>query len=212
MLTAGADEAVEVGTGSGSRPRFSPTACTSARPQVKPCRTGGCGHMTSSRSSGSTKVGRSGTLRARFCPSPYSHTLSQLSQPRRRYRQRHVADSIRFLFLDANHSHPWPALDLLALLEVLGAGATVVLHDVNLPRIHPEFSEWGVNHVFEDLKVEKVVPDVELPNIGAFVVPNAKEQVRDQLIGIVQSHPWEEVDVPDDFVKRVLEATQHLSG
>jgi hypothetical protein len=125
--------------------------------------------------------------------------------------ERHAANSIRFLFLDANHNHPWPALDLLAVLEVLGAGGVVVLHDVNLPRIHPEFPEWGVNRVFEELNIEKIVPDVELPNIGAFVVPNAKGPVRDQLIRIVERHPWE-VDVPDDFVEGLVGGAGRRSG
>jgi hypothetical protein len=39
---------------------------------------------------------------------------------------------IDFLFIDACHQHPWPALDLLALSRFLKEGAVVALHDIQL--------------------------------------------------------------------------------
>ncbi len=124
--------------------------------------------------------------------------------------ERHATDSIRLLFLDANHQHPWPALDLLAVLDTLRVGATVLLHDVNLPRIHAA-EPWGVTHLFEDLDVEKFVPDVEVPNIGAFVVPEDKRRLREQLLAIVQRHRWE-VDVPSELVRRVAGGASSTVG
>ena len=213
VLTAGADEAVEIGTGSGL------STAVLAHGMHFRAAAGQAPHDWRVRSHDFFEQlwfdqgRRVGDAARELLAEPLlAHVEFNSPALAVDVAERHAADSIRFLFLDANHNHPWPALDLLALLEVLGAGATVVLHDVNLPRIHPEFPEWGVNRVFEELNVEKIVPDVELPNIGAFIVPNAKAPLRDQLIGIVESHPWEVVDVPDDFVKRVVEATEHMSG
>ena len=112
---------------------------------------------------------------------------------------RHAPDSIGFLFVDANHRHPWPALDLLAVLPALRPGGLVLMHDINLPRIHPEFPDWGASNVFEGLYVEKLVPDSELPNVGALIVPDDKERLRGQLLAVLDGHPWE-VDVPEDVV------------
>jgi predicted O-methyltransferase YrrM len=40
--------------------------------------------------------------------------------------------AIDFLFIDACHQHPWPALDLLSLSRFLKQGAVVALHDIEL--------------------------------------------------------------------------------
>jgi hypothetical protein len=74
----------------------------------------------------------------------------------------------RLRFIDANHKHLWPTLDLLAALPCLRAGATVPLHDINnLPVTHPQFAGWGVKHLFDDLDVEKQAGENErIPNIG----------------------------------------------
>jgi predicted O-methyltransferase YrrM len=40
--------------------------------------------------------------------------------------------AIDFLFIDACHQHPWPALDLLSLSRFLKQGAVVGLHDIEL--------------------------------------------------------------------------------
>jgi hypothetical protein len=39
---------------------------------------------------------------------------------------------IDFLFIDACHEHPWPALDLLSLSRFLKEGAVVALDDIEL--------------------------------------------------------------------------------
>jgi predicted O-methyltransferase YrrM len=103
-----------------------------------------------------------------------------------------ASDPLRLMFLDANHSHPWPALDLLATLDALRPGAEVILHDINLPLRYPDLPAWGVKHVFDHLEVEKVVaPEEPLPNIGSIRIPADREQFRDQLLSILFAHEWE---------------------
>ncbi len=113
------------------------------------------------------------------------------------------ADSIEFLFVDANHKHPWPALDLLATLESLRPGAEVVLHDINLP-VRQADGPRGVKQLFDELDLEKQVDSTDpVPNIGSLWVPTDKEALRDQLISIVHAHEWE-ADVWDDITSRLL--------
>jgi predicted O-methyltransferase YrrM len=103
------------------------------------------------------------------------------------------ADSIGFMFIDANHRHPWPALDLFAVLDALRPGATVLLHDINLPLMHPEFQDWGVKYLFDELETKKDVPqDGGLPNIGRIVIPEDKTGLRAQLLDIIFGHEWQD--------------------
>jgi predicted O-methyltransferase YrrM len=107
----------------------------------------------------------------------------------------HGQDSLTLLFLDANHAHPWPTLDLLATLDCLAPGAEVVLHDINLPLRSASFTAWGVKHLFDELDVQKDVDSGDpLPNIGSITIPADKEAFRDQLLSVLFAHSWE-VDV-----------------
>ena len=116
----------------------------------------------------------------------------------------HGSDAIGFMFLDANHQHPMPALDLLAALDALQPGAEVALHDINLPRMRPDFADWGAKYVFDGLDVEKHIDaDVELPNIGSVIVPDDKADLRDQLLELVYAHPWE-IEVAPDYLAEML--------
>ncbi|HEX6385856.1 MAG TPA: class I SAM-dependent methyltransferase [Anaerolineae bacterium] len=118
-------------------------------------------------------------------------------------RQHHGNDEIKFLFIDANHQHPWPALDLLAALDCLSPGAIVVLHDINLPIVNPEFPIWGAKYLFDDLEVEKdLARDCEIPNIGRIKIPEGKEQLRTQLLEIIHAHEWE-IDIREDYLARM---------
>jgi predicted O-methyltransferase YrrM len=116
----------------------------------------------------------------------------------------HAHETLSLMFLDANHAHPWPTLDLLATLDCLLPGAEVVLHDINLPVRNDGFPVWGVKHLFDDLDVHKDVDSVDpLPNIGSIVIPTEKELFRDQLLSILFAHTWE-VDVGVDITTAAL--------
>lgn len=79
--------------------------------------------------------------------------------------------SIDLLFIDANHSHPWPTLDLLHLAPVLKPGSWVVLHDVELPNLHPQYQVWGPNLLFAVWPFNKIHEHGPTPNIGAVQLP-----------------------------------------
>jgi hypothetical protein len=93
-------------------------------------------------------------------------------------------------FIDANHSHPWPTLDLIALLPCLKTGDHVALHDINLPTISSgRFPDYGVQWLFENWLGERLVPDVAIPNIGAIVIPQDKTLILASLVKTL-SKPW----------------------
>lgn len=119
-------------------------------------------------------------------------------------RDQHDADSIEFAFIDAAHKHPWPALDLLALLVSLRPGAEVLLHDINLPRVTPDVPTFGAKLLFDQLELEKEAdPGGPIPNIGAVTIPDDKAGLREQLLALVDGHEWE-VEPPPDQLRRAL--------
>ncbi len=93
-------------------------------------------------------------------------------------------------FIDANHSHPWPALDLIALLPGLKAGDAVVLHDINLAAMSQgRFLDYGAQWLFEDWLGERSQPEVARLNIGAIVIPENKNIILTSLVKTL-SRPW----------------------
>ena len=110
-------------------------------------------------------------------------------------------DSIAFAFIDAAHTHPWPALDLLALEPVLRPGAEVILHDVNLPAQNHEHGDWGAKHVFDGLDVEKqLAGEGDPPNIASIWIPQDKAAMRERLLALVEELPWE-TEIDDELVR-----------
>jgi hypothetical protein len=110
-------------------------------------------------------------------------------------------EEIELLFVDANHKHPWPTLDLYTAFPFLSPGASVILHDINLPLLHTEFPEWGAKHLFDRLDLEKATSlSPPLPNIGLVTIPEDKEDLRAQLVDILAADDWE-CDVDSDYLK-----------
>lgn len=123
------------------------------------------------------------------------------------------------VFIDANHRHPWPVLDLLAVTDIVRPGGVVVLHDINLPLLSasgtdPASAAWGAHWLFENLDLEKEVSSnpfevssleypLGVPNIGSVRMPKDKQRLRRQLLEIIHAHPWE-TDVPDGVLARLL--------
>ena len=115
-------------------------------------------------------------------------------------RDQHDADSIGFAFIDASHQHPWPALDLLAMLVCLRPGGEVLLHDINLPRVTPETPTLGAQLLFDGLDIEKEADGGgPIPNIGSVKVPEDKNGLREQLLALIDPHEWEAEPRPDQL-------------
>ncbi|MGA7676456.1 MAG: class I SAM-dependent methyltransferase [Rhizomicrobium sp.] len=72
-----------------------------------------------------------------------------------------------FVFLDASHIHPWPCIDLLAIIDIVNPGSWVVLHDVWLPLLSRDTREYGPMYLYQNWPGEKCAPVGNNANIGA---------------------------------------------
>lgn len=119
------------------------------------------------------------------------------------FRKHHGRDEINFIFIDASHQHPWPTIDLFASLDYLSPGASVVLHDINLPIFDPKYQDWGAKYLFDEIDVEKekdTPRDGGLYNIGSITIPADKERLKNQLLRIMFAHEWQ-VEIRKDYLE-----------
>ncbi len=108
---------------------------------------------------------------------------------------------IDLAFIDGNHAHPAPVLDLLALLYSLRSEAWVVLHDIELSRLTFDSSvptgDWqnitGAEKLFEAWPFEKIQPSGrcrEERNVGAIRMPAVPSDALPCLLSLLDE-PWE---------------------
>lgn len=112
-------------------------------------------------------------------------------------------------FIDAEHRHPWPTIDLLAILPALAPGAWVVVHDIDLPaaaaryeHAHSTTVNWhhaGAQWLFEAWPYESLAGLGDARNIGALAMPDhpiTRARLRAQLADLI-AQPCE-IDPPPD--------------
>lgn len=103
-------------------------------------------------------------------------------------------------FVDADHRHPWPVADILALRPALRPGAWIVLHDIDLPEVARRHTQcggsevdWGtpgVQMLFDAWPFEKIRGVGVCHNIGAVRLPVDRPlELRD--LDAVLDQPWE---------------------
>lgn len=101
-------------------------------------------------------------------------------------------DSLDLAFIDADHRHPWPCLDLLGILDHMRAGSEILLHDINLPLTDSASNVTGAKILYDGLDLHKTPdPHGTPPNIGSIFIPANKDSVRKQLRALIDRHPWE---------------------
>jgi predicted O-methyltransferase YrrM len=104
------------------------------------------------------------------------------------------------IFIDANHRHPYPILDLLMFLPYLRDGSIIVLHDINLAKNRPEHNENGPHYLFYNLN-RGVFKSTSIPNrkgilcnMGSLIV-NDLSFIKIDLLKILEdksTYPWEQ--------------------
>lgn len=109
-----------------------------------------------------------------------------------------------FSFIDANHCHPWPLLDLLHVATMVRPGSWIALHDIELPRLHPQFQVHGPQWLFEAWPFNKVHGVDGSVNIGAVQLPDDLERIIPVALELLERQ-WEhtpttwDIDLPDVF-------------
>ena len=69
-------------------------------------------------------------------------------------------------FIDANHQHPWPVLDMISVLPVLTPGAKVIHHDLALYKLQSPVFGIGPKYLYDQVSDEfKVVTNEPKKNI-----------------------------------------------
>jgi hypothetical protein len=113
--------------------------------------------------------------------------------------------STDLLFIDGNHSHPWPLLDVLHLATAARPQAWIALHDIALPRLYPEFQTFGPTWLFAAWPGEKIAGQGDAENIGAVRLPADLAALVPMAVELLRAHPWEapvrreDVELPDVF-------------
>jgi methyltransferase family protein len=150
-------------------------------------------------------------------PSPQARWVLNTDLDPRRLSQTTAPGSIDLLFIDANHYHPWPLLDLLHMSVAAKPWSWVVLHDINLPEVSPAFHAWGAKWLFEAWPLAKITGGGCGGNIGAVQLPGDPRTLIPMAERLLQ-RPWEfpptlwHVALPD-CLSRVQELVRtHLAA
>ena len=122
-----------------------------------------------------------------------------------------AADPVDLAFIDGDHRHPCPIVDLLTLLPALKPGAWVILHDIDLPaaalRYEAMFNtkvDWhhaGAQRLYDHWPWEKFRGEGDGRNIGAVRIPADHAVTRDDFRALIDL-PWEVK--PDTRSRRIL--------
>lgn len=108
----------------------------------------------------------------------------------RRLAGRLPEHSVDLTFIDANHYHPWPLLDVLHMTQLARPRSWVVLHDIALPRLHPSLQVYGVQWLFEEWPLDRISGTGKSANIGAIRLPADAAQLTGFAVDLLQ-RTWE---------------------
>lgn len=85
--------------------------------------------------------------------------------------------SLGLTFVDGNHQHPWPLIDVLNLLPLMRQGAWMILHDIDLPAVAARLNieaRYGAQWLFDGWPAAKLASS----NIGAVAMPDDPHTLR----------------------------------
>jgi len=103
---------------------------------------------------------------------------------------------VDFAFVDANHSHPWPLLDVLHVASILRPRAWIALHDIVLPQLG--YPHYGAQWLFEAWPFGKQRGAGGAKNIGVVELPRALADLVPTAVMLVRDRAWEATPRADD--------------
>ena len=134
----------------------------------------------------------------------YKKYVNECSLSLKKYVEK---ESVDFLFIDANHRHPWPCVDILFAIEYLSNDSVICLHDINLPSVNKNFQSFGVKYIFDELMeiFHYTVSTDDIPNIGAINISgkHQKQELKQIVKNCISLYKWE-TDIVNDEVKNAL--------
>ncbi|MGH7936159.1 MAG: class I SAM-dependent methyltransferase [Chthoniobacterales bacterium] len=133
--------------------------------------------------------------------------------------------SLRFAFVDGNHRHPWPLIDVLRIQCLMESG-WILLHDVDLPAVVARAQAEGqaadlepaagAKHVFDFWPEEKI----KAGNIGAVKLPRDRHSLGKLVAELrelpsevspgMQTKQWREIEsLTKEFTRRGWFRSRH---
>jgi hypothetical protein len=131
---------------------------------------------------------RTGAAVPEMYPSPWSRWILNVDADARRICQTAAWDLI---FIDGNHGHPWPLLDVLHLAPWARPETWIALHDLELPRLYPQFQTYGPAWLFAAWPGEKLAGTGDAENIGAIRLPGDLRALLPVALELLERHAWE---------------------
>jgi glycosyltransferase involved in cell wall biosynthesis/predicted O-methyltransferase YrrM len=138
---------------------------------------------------------RTGQACGEMYPSPRARWRREFEMDARRLMQSLPEASVDLTFIDANHSHPWPLLDLLHVTAIAKPGSWIVLHDVDLPVQYPEYQVYGPRWLFQAWPFNKVKGVGQWTSIAAVQMPD-DPAVLEPMARALLARPWEQAPTP----------------
>jgi glycosyltransferase involved in cell wall biosynthesis/predicted O-methyltransferase YrrM len=138
---------------------------------------------------------RTGQACGEMYPSPRARWRREFEMDARRLMQSLPEASVDLTFIDANHSHPWPLLDLLHVTAIAKPGSWIVLHDVDLPLQYPQYQVYGPRWLFQAWPFNKVKGVGQWTSIAAVQMPDAPSLLEPMARALL-ARPWEQAPTP----------------
>ena len=151
-------------------------------------------------------------------PAPQALWHQAFTTDARKLAQVLPPEGVDLTFIDANHSHPWPLLDLLHATAFARPGSWVILHDIELPVQHPEHQVYGPRWLFQAWPFNKVKGLGPWTSIGAVQLPDDLALLTPLALALLE-RPWEQppsaehtaLPAPFTAVREALEARLGLA-
>jgi predicted O-methyltransferase YrrM len=124
-------------------------------------------------------------------PVPRAQWRTAFDSDARRLAERLTPASVDFTFIDANHSHPFPLVDLLQVTAFAKPGSWIVLHDIDLPIRHPQFQTYGPRWLFHQWPFNKLKAFDRWASIGAVQLPDDPSRLVPMALALLEK-PWEQ--------------------
>lgn len=123
-------------------------------------------------------------------------------------------ESVDFAFIDAGHNHPWPTLDLLALLPLLRPGAWVGLHDITLSESRQGVYRHGrvrgpavLFQTWRGVKRDGATLEPATLNLGFLQLPAHRNDAKDWIVASL-TEEWD-VAPPYSVLRKLHLHSQH---
>jgi len=123
-------------------------------------------------------------------PTYHTRWIQDFDSDARKLRLTMPIGGVDLAFIDANHHHPFPLLDVLHLAPVMRPGAWIVLHDIDLPRLYPQFQSHGPMWLFEMWPGATIRGTGDAENIGAVQMTDTLESLVPMAVALLE-RKWE---------------------